>query len=84
MRDTLLPGQQPPWPTFTGEGAGVFAHEFDIAKMNQACVEGDVNHDLQEGLVGKVTTEAGVVVSHEPSRVEVVPNQSVASSVTLG
>ena len=64
MREASFLCQQLPWPTFAREGAGVFAHEFDIPKMNQAGIEGDVNHDLEKSLVCKIVTESGVVVSH--------------------
>jgi hypothetical protein len=84
MRETSFLCQQLPWPTFAREGACVFAHQSDITQMDQSGIKGDVNHDLEKGLMGKIATEAGVVVPHEPSRVEVVPNQTVASSVAFG
>ena len=76
--------QQPLWPTLARKGAGVFAHQPDISEMDQTCIEGDVNHDLQEGLAGKIITETCVVVPHEPGRVEVVQDQTMTSSMAFG
>ena len=69
---------------FSGEGTGVFAHQSDIAKMNQACIEGNMHHHLKVSLVGKIATDAGVEVLHEPGGVHIVPDQPVPSAVALG
>jgi len=52
--------------------------------MNHAGVEGDVNHDLKVCLTGQLGAEAGIIVTHEAGGVGVMPDQAVASSVTLG
>lgn len=83
MRETSLLGQQLPWPAFAGEGACIFAHEPDIAKMNEAGIEGNVHHDLKVCLTGQLGAEAGIIVTHEAGCVVVMPNQPVPTSMTF-
>jgi len=84
VRNPLFLCEQFPRPAFAGECPRILTHEPDIAEMDQAGIESDVHHDLQEGLVGKISTDAGVEVPHEPGGVHVVPDEPVTSSMALG
>jgi hypothetical protein len=67
MSESSFLCQQLPWPAFAYKQA-----------MGYGLVE-----QYPMSLVGKVGTQTGVVVPHEPGRVEVVPDQTVASSMAF-
>lgn len=82
-RRASLPGEQPPGSTRGGQYPRVLTHESDISKMDKACIEGDVDHDLKIGLASHFRIQTGVVVPHEPCGLEIVADEPMTSAVAL-
>ena len=62
----------------------VLAHETHIVEVDDPRIEGDVQHDLQEGLSPQFDADFSEILSHEKGSIEVVPDEVVASPVTFG